>query len=79
MPMARGTAGINADPSCKRQAIFPVFSTTRFAADPRNIPKAVKSCQLITTAPLRCGYPLSTTSLMCAATHLIGAGEFSAA
>jgi hypothetical protein len=41
MPMAKGTAGINAEPSCKRQAILPVFSTITLAANPMKMPKAV--------------------------------------
>jgi hypothetical protein len=41
MNMARGRAGMKAEPSCKRQAILPVFSTMTFAANPRKIPKAV--------------------------------------
>lgn len=47
----RGTAGINAEPSCRRQAIFGTLATTRFAQNPRKIPNAVHICQLITRAP----------------------------
>ena len=51
MPRARGTAGMKADPSCKRQAIFPVFSTITLAANPIKIPNAVHNCQPMTRAP----------------------------
>jgi len=41
MNMASGTAGMKAEPSCKRQAILPEFSTMILAANPIIIPKAV--------------------------------------
>lgn len=41
MPRANGTAGMNAERSCRHQAIVPVFSTIMFAAKPRKIPNAV--------------------------------------
>ena len=47
----RGIAGIHADPSCRRQAISPVLTTTRFAENPNMIPKATKICHDITNAP----------------------------
>lgn len=49
--MARGTAGMKADPSCSLHAIAPVLYTARFAARPMHIPSAVYICQLITSAP----------------------------
>lgn len=39
----KGIAGIKALPSCKRHAMSPTLPTTRLAAVPRQIPKAVHS------------------------------------
>jgi hypothetical protein len=41
IPNARGRAGMKAEANCKRHAIFPTFSTTTFAANPRKMPNAV--------------------------------------
>jgi hypothetical protein len=51
MPMQRGTAGMNAEPSCKRHDSAPVSLTARLARKPRTCPKAVHICQDITRAP----------------------------
>lgn len=40
--MAKGTAGIKAEPNCNLQAISPTSLTTTFATKPKKIPKAVE-------------------------------------
>jgi hypothetical protein len=47
----RGTAGINALPKSRRQAIFPMSFTARFAHVPRKMPKAVQICHVMTNPP----------------------------
>ena len=78
--MARGTAGINAEASCKRQAILPAFSTITLAANPTNMPKAVQSCQPSCTSCEFCGFPVGFSRLLTiTSAPRIWAGEFSAA
>lgn len=51
MPMTKGTAGMKAEPSWRRQAMPPVSLMARFAHVPRKMPKAVQTCQVITNPP----------------------------
>ena len=51
MNRIRGIAGIKADPSCNRQAFFPVCTIVKFAHVPKKIPNAVQSCHDMTKAP----------------------------
>lgn len=51
IPKTNGTAGINAEPNCKRHAILPTSLTARFAVVPRKMPKAVQTCQDMTRPP----------------------------
>lgn len=43
---------MNADPSCKRHAIFLIWNIARLADEPRKIPKATHSCHPMTKLPL---------------------------
>ena len=51
IPSTNGTAGMKAEPSCKRHAILPTSLTMRFAVVPRKMPKAVQTCQDMTKPP----------------------------
>ena len=51
MPMTSGTAGMKAEPNCKRHVIAPALMTAKLAEKPKKIPNAVHICQDITRAP----------------------------
>ncbi len=51
IPIASGTAGIKAEPNCRRHDILPVSFTARFAHVPRNIPKTVQTNQELARPP----------------------------
>ena len=79
MPRSSGTAGMNADPSCKRQAFFPIWYRARLADAPLSIwsqqeqfPEHISySDKKIPKATHSC-HPMTRLPLM-------EAGEFSAA
>ena len=51
MSITSGTAGMKAEPSWRRHAIFPTLYTARLAQNPRKMPKAVHNCQGMTKPP----------------------------
>jgi hypothetical protein len=51
IPKTKGTAGMKAEPNCKRHAILPTSLTIRFAVVPRKMPKAVQTCHDMTRPP----------------------------
>ena len=66
MKIARGRAGMNAEPSCRRHAIAPTSLTMTFAQKPRNIPKARKSkmrSDFCSVYALGCVPPLTSPQL----------------
>jgi hypothetical protein len=48
---SKGMAGMNAEPSWRRQAISGILKRIKLAAKPRKIPKAVHNCHDITKPP----------------------------
>lgn len=79
IPMSNGTAGMNADPSCNRHAIFPTWYTARLADEPLSIPSQRKRRPGIISKS-NMNIPKETHSCQpMTKLPLMEAGEFSAA
>lgn len=52
MSVKRIIVGSTDEAVCHRHAWVPVFASIRFAENPKQIPRASKSCQFMTSEPL---------------------------